>query len=314
MKRIFLLIPILLVLHCSYPESDDQTYPQTVVIYPYEGAVISSNIEVNIQASDNDKISKVWFYVDGIEIDEKTKSPYSFNYDISGLTKRVNHVIQSAAKDDAGNTSYSPLVTFTVAETEDIVDPVVSIVNPQSGQVVEGIVNITAEAEDDRSVQKVAFYIDGDSAGFAASYPYIYNWNTSSLSDSTAHTIYAKAFDSGNNTSISPVITVTVYPRTGEAGDNIPPTALFLYPITGTTVGGTVEVSVDLYDNTAVSKAEFYVDGQPETEENNPSVPWIFNWNTTALIDSSTHTLYVKAYDAAGNLGTSSLLIITTIQ
>jgi len=310
MKYIFLLIPLFLVFQCSLPEPDDEIPPQTVVIYPYEGAVISNNIEVNVQASDNDKISKVWYYVDGIKIEEKTKSPYSFNYNINGLTKKVNHVIQSAAKDKEGNTGYSPLVNFTVAETEDIVDPVVSIVNPQSGQVVEGIVHVTAHAEDDRSVQKVAFFIDGDSAGSSASYPYIFNWNTDGLSDSTAHTIFAKAFDAGNNIGISPVITVTVYPRTGEAGDNVTPSAMFLYPVTGAVLDVALDVSVDLYDNTAVSRAEFYVDGQLETAANNPSVPWVFNWNAPAA-GAGTHTLYVKAFDAAGNIGTSSLLVVT---
>lgn len=310
MKRFLLFIPFMFLLHCTLPEPSDVIPPLTAVIYPYEGAVISSNVEVNIQASDNDKLSKVWYYVNGVKIAEKAKAPFTFNMNISGLTKKVTHVIQSAAQDKEGNIGYSPLVNFMVAETQDITPPTVVIVNPQGGQVVEGIVNVTAYAEDERSVQKVAFFIDGDSVGFKASYPYIFNWNTDTLSDSTAHTIFAKAFDSGNNTAISPTIQVTVYPRTGEAGDNIAPSALFLYPITGTTITGTVRVSVDLQDNVGVANAEFYVDGELETSAANPAVPWVFDWDSSGKADSGSHTLYVKVYDAAGNVGTSGLLVV----
>ena len=311
MKRFLLLLPFLFLLGCSLPEISDVIPPVTVVMYPYEGAVISQNVQITVQASDETGLSKVWYYVDGVKKEEKTAAPYTFTLDISGLTKKVNHVIQSAAQDKDGNIGYSPVVNFIVADSPDITPPSVVITNPQGGQVVEGIVNIIAHAEDERSVQKVAFFIDGDSVGATSAYPYMYNWNTEGYSDSTSHTIYAKAFDSGGNSAISPVITVTVYPRTGPAGDTTPPSALFLYPITGTTVQGTIQVSVDLSDNRGVSQAEFYVDGQLTESADNPDSPWIFNWDTSSKADSSAHSLYVKAYDEAGNVGTTGLLIVT---
>jgi len=311
MKRLLLLLPLLLALNCSYPELKDVIPPVTAVVFPYEGAVISGNVEVNVLASDNKELSKVWYFVDGIKMGERSRSPYTFTLDISGLARKVNHVIQSAAQDKDGNTAYSPTVNFTVAETPDIIPPTVAIVNPIGGQVVEGTVHVTAYAQDERSVQKVAFFIDGDSVGQKASYPYIFNWKTDTLSDSTAHTIFAKAFDTGNNSAVSPTVSVTVYPRTGPSGDNIPPTALFLYPITGTIVHGTVKVAVDLRDNTGVDSTAFYVDGQLTRTAKNPDIPWTFNWDTASKADSSTHSLYVKAYDAAENVGTSGLLIIT---
>ena len=311
MRRFLVFLPLLFVWQCTLPEPSDIIPPLTAVIYPYEGAVLSANVEINIQASDNSEISKVWYYVDGVKKGEVTKAPYSFSLDISGLTKKVNHVIQSAARDKEGNIGYSPLVNFTVAETEDIIPPTVAVVNPQSGQVVEGTVNITAHAEDERSIQKVAFFVDGDSVGYKASYPYIYNWNTDGLSDSTAHTLFAKAFDSGNNIAISPVVTVTVYPRSGPAGDNVAPSALFLYPITATSISGTVKIAVDLQDNVGVTRAEFYVDGQLETSAANPDAPWVFDWDSSTKADGLSHSLYVKVYDAAGNVGTSGLLVVT---
>ena len=217
----------------------------------------------------------------------------------------------AAAEDEKGNTAYSVPVNFVVAETADIIAPSVIIVNPQGGQVVEGIVNITAYAEDERSIQSVEFFIDGTSRGSSSAYPYIYNWNTSGISDSTSHTIFAKATDGGGNTAISQVIQVTVYPRIGPAGDNTAPSALFLYPVAGSVITGNVSVSVDLFDNEGVTKTEFYVDGQLTTSQDNPDSPWIFTWNSTTQADGKIHSLYVKAFDAAGNAGTSGLMTVT---
>ncbi len=312
LKKIFLFIPLLLVLNqCTLPEPQDIVPPTVAVVFPYEGAVISANINVNILAVDSDKIKKVWFYVDGVKAGEGSASPYELPLSISGLTKKVNHVIMAAAEDEKGNTAYSVPVNFVVAETADIIAPSVIIVNPQGGQVVEGIVNITAYAEDERSIQSVEFFIDGTSRGSSSAYPYIYNWNTSGISDSTSHTIFAKATDGGGNTAISPVIQVTVYPRIGPAGDNTAPSALFLYPVAGSVITGNVSVSVDLFDNEGVTKTEFYVDGQLTTSQDNPDSPWIFTWNSTTQADGKIHSLYVKAFDAAGNAGTSGLMTVT---
>ena len=308
-KKILAFTLILFTVQCTLPEIEDILPPVVTLIYPYEGAVVSTNVDVMIFALDDSEVKRVWYYLNGTEVASTTSEPYTLPLDISGLDKKVNHVIQAAAEDKDGNVGFSPLVNFTVAETPDIIDPVVFIVNPQGGQVVEGIVDIVAHAEDDRSIQKVAFFINGDSVGLSTSYPYVYQWDTSTYSDSTVQTIFAKAWDGGNNRAISPVITVTVYPRTGEAGDSTPPTAVFLYPIAGSTVAGIVPVALDIADNVGVAKIELYVDGVLETTTSNPSSPWSYEWDSSPKADSLQHTLYVKVYDGAGNVGTATQLV-----
>ncbi len=312
MKRLlFIFLPLIFLAGCSLPKIQDVVPPVAVLVYPYEGAVISGDININVQVSDDQEVKKVWFYVDGIELGESLQSPWALTLNVAGLTKKVPHVMLAAAQDKEGNIGYSNAIRFTIADTPDILPPTVQIVNPQGGQVVEGIVNITAYAEDERSIQKVAFFIDGDSVGTTAAYPYVYNWNTAGYSDSTSHTIFAKAFDGGNNVAVSPVIQVTVYPHTGPAGDNVAPFALFLYPVAGSTITGNVDVSADLRDNVGVSKAEFYVDGKLTKSQDNPPAPWVFNWNTSSKADTLLHSLYIKAYDAAGNVGTTGLMTVT---
>ena len=74
-----------------------------------------------------------------------------------------------------------------------------------------------------------------------------------------------------------------------------------------------MNVSVDLQDNVGVTRAEFFVDGQLTNQKDNPDSPWIFQWNTTTVADTipTQHSLYVKAYDQAGNVGTTGLMIVT---
>ncbi len=312
MKYLLILISILtMITACSLPEIEDVVPPVAAIIYPYQGAVISSNVNIEIQAYDTQGIRKVWYYVDGQKMDETTSSPFSFAFSVAGIEKKVNHVMMAAAEDKNGNIGYTAPVTFMVAETPDIIPPQVAIVNPVGGQVVGNPVNIVAHATDDRSVQKVWFFIDGQLADSASAYPYSMNWNTDGFSDTTSHTLFAKAIDGGNNESISPVITVTLYPHSDPVSDTVAPTALFLYPINASIVTGTIQVSVDVQDNVSVHTAEFYVDGALTQSVTDPSAPWIFSWNTAAKADSSQHSLYVKVFDAAGNVGTSGLMTVT---
>lgn len=310
-KKYFVLIPLLLPLQCSLPDIVDVTPPVVTLAYPYDGVVISAPVDVRIAAQDDDKVTEVWYYLDGFRSNSTSSAPYEITLDPSGLEWKVDHYLQAAAMDKKGNIGYSPRVVFQVAETEDVIDPTVSILNPQNGQVVEGVVEILANADDERSIQKVAFYINGDSLGVSSTYPYSYLWDTSTYSDSTQHTIFAKAWDGGNNTAISQVINVTVYPRTGEAGDATSPKVLILYPLAGITITGTVQVSIDLFDEFGVARAEYYVDGLLQNAMINPPSPWIFYWDTSVQADSSLHSIYVRAYDDAGNVGTSDLMTLT---
>jgi len=67
-------------------------------------------------------------------------------------------------------------------------------------------INIVAEADDNEEVDNVKFYIDGVNLYDDSSEPYTYNWDTTDLTES--HTIYAKAYDTSENTTTSEVITV----------------------------------------------------------------------------------------------------------
>jgi hypothetical protein len=95
---------------------------------------------------------------------------------------------------------------------------------------------------------------------------------------------------------------------TGGGGDVTAPTTSITAPTNGSTVSGTVAVNADASDNVGVTKVEFYLDGALRTTDT--TSPYSWSWNTTTFANSA-HSLVTKAYDAAGNVGTSSTVTVT---
>ena len=61
LKKLFMLFLFsILVVQCDIPSSNDTMDPHVELIFPREGNVISTNIQIRIKAADNEKIEKVW--------------------------------------------------------------------------------------------------------------------------------------------------------------------------------------------------------------------------------------------------------------
>jgi Zn-dependent metalloprotease len=86
---------------------------------------------------------------------------------------------------------------------------------------------------------------------------------------------------------------------TGTGGDTTAPTV----SATESGTSGTISFSATASDNVGVTKVEFYVDGVLKATDT--TSPYSTTLDSTTLANGS-HTLTAKAYDAAGNVGTSS--------
>jgi hypothetical protein len=75
------------------------------------------------------------------------------------------------------------------------------------------------------------------------------------------------------------------------------------------TVSGTATVTATASDNVGVTKMEVYIDGALKTSNTN-SASISYSWATTGVSNGS-HTIQSKAYDAAGNVGSSATLTVT---
>lgn len=95
-------------------------------------------------------------------------------------------------------------------EEPDTTPPVVSIQSPLSGEVVNEIVTIVVSTNDNEEIEKVDFIVDDSLHLMDFQAPYEYSWNTSTLTDSSYHTVKVISYDISNNSTESQPILVTV--------------------------------------------------------------------------------------------------------
>jgi hypothetical protein len=92
------------------------------------------------------------------------------------------------------------------------------------------------------------------------------------------------------------------------AMEDQPPTVTINTPAAGLTLSGVAPVQVTATDDTSVTRVEIYVDNVLRAVETAASFTWNFD---TTTIANGTHTLTVKAYDPAQNIGQASLTFTT---
>jgi subtilisin family serine protease/PKD repeat protein len=92
------------------------------------------------------------------------------------------------------------------------------------------------------------------------------------------------------------------------SGDVIAPTASLTAPVEGTTVAGAVTLSVSASDDVGITRVSFFLDGVFVGADT--TAPYEYTWDTTRGSNGS-HALMVKAYDAGGNVGSSTAVTVT---
>jgi beta-lactamase superfamily II metal-dependent hydrolase len=100
----------------------------------------------------------------------------------------------------------------------------------------------------------------------------------------------------------------TIDDQGGGGGDTEAPLTAITAPGAGATVSGTVSVTASASDNVGVTSVEFYLDNVLQSTDT--TSPYSWSWNTTTATNAS-HSLTSKAYDAASNVGTSSVVSVT---
>lgn len=92
-------------------------------------------------------------------------------------------------------------------------EPEVRIVTPTATTQILDSTKILIEAFDDRGIAKVHLYIDDKipPGGVLLYEPYEYMWNTEQYPDSTPHVIYARAYDTDSNSTVSQKISLVTY-------------------------------------------------------------------------------------------------------
>jgi hypothetical protein len=101
---------------------------------------------------------------------------------------------------------------------------------------------------------------------------------------------------------------VTKYEYVAGTTDTTAPTVSVTSPTNGATVSGTTTIAASASDNVGVTKVDFYVDSVLKGTDT--SSPYSYSWGTTTYSNGA-HSIYAKAYDAAGNNKQSTTISVT---
>jgi len=196
-------------------------------------------------------------------------------------------------------------ISVNTSGTGDTVAPTVTLTAPASNATVSGSVTISAVASDNVGVSRVEFYYGTTLIATDDTAPYSVTWDTTTVANGT-YNLTAKAYDTSGNVQTSAARRVTVNNQSG--GDTIAPTVALTAPAAGATVSGNVTVSATASDNVGVSRVEFYYGTTLIATDD--TAPYSVTWDTTTVANGS-YSLTAKAYDAAGNVGTSAARSVT---
>ena len=209
-----------------------------------------------------------------------------------------DHFYYAKVTQDNGTLLYSAPVWVTQGTGGgDTTPPTVSAT--ESG--TSGTITLSATASDNVGVSKVEFYVDGALKATDTTSPYSTTLDSTTLTNAS-HSLVAKAYDAAGNVGTSSTVTFSVSNSTG--GDTTPPSV----SATESGTSGTITLSASATDNVSVTKVEFYVDGALKATDT--VSPFSATLDSTTLANGS-HSLVAKAYDAAGNIGTSSSVSFT---
>ena len=223
---------------------------------------------------------------------------------------QVVSVLESSAV-DLGSTGYdnafgygrvsasNAVAAASKTSTADSQAPSVAISSPTGGSV-SGLVAVNVSASDNVGVTRVELTVNGTVLASDSTSPYAFSWDASGLAGTSA-TLVARAYDAAGNVGTSKAVAVTV--SSVLTADSTPPTVSIAQPAsTSSPVSGTVTVSVNASDNVGVTRVEFLVNGNVVATDT--ASPYTFSWDTSALAGTAP-SISARAYDAAGNVGTS---------
>lgn len=179
--------------------------------------------------------------------------------------------------------------------------------NLKSVNATAGNVQLSWSASTD-NVAVTGYEVSRDSTvlGFTGSASY----TDKTAAASQIYTYGVRAFDAAGNASAKINVAVAT---TGTTGDTVKPVSSITKPANNSTITAeSTPISFTATDNVAVTKVELYVDTQLEATVTDVSGRTSFNanWNTK-VAGNGKHTLQAKAYDAAGNVGSSSVVNVT---
>ncbi|WP_308709562.1 glycosyl hydrolase family 18 protein [Marinoscillum pacificum] len=198
-------------------DTEENVAPTTTITTPSNGASFAAGATIAITASASDSdgtVAKVAFYQNGTLLGEDTSAPYEFSWTTASAG---TYSLTAVATDNDNASGTSAAVSVTVTSTNDNPAPTISITAPGAGSSFDegSTISVTANANDDESVSKVEFFVNGSKVSEDDSAPYAYTWSPTVGS----YSLTAVATDNEGATGNSAIVSVTINSVGGCSSD-----------------------------------------------------------------------------------------------
>jgi PKD domain/Bacterial Ig domain/Gametolysin peptidase M11 len=212
---------------------------------------------------------------------------------IASFTKSGSYVLTVTVSDADANTATST-VTVVVAATPTALDVQPAVVSLQAGQTQGFTATATDQFAEPLAPQPALTWVTSGGGTISAAGLF-----TADLTPGGPFTITV------TTSSLTGTAQITV----GAAPDTAAPTATIIAPVSNARLTALSSLEAMASDNVGVVKVEFWLDGTTKLGEA-ASAPWAVMSDFSAVAEGA-HTLTAKAFDAAGNSGTSDGVAIT---
>jgi hypothetical protein len=157
---------------------------------------------------------------------------------------------------------------------------------------------IVVSASGPTKITKVEFYINGTRKCSDTAAPYSCSWKVPTIIG-VSYTLEARAYTAAGVAASDSIHVISGY-------DTTPPVVSFSNISDGgyVTAGKSFTLSAGATDEVGVTKVEFYINGSRKCSDN--SRPYSCSWSVSSALGVS-YTLEARAYDAAGNVGRSTV-------
>lgn len=277
------------------PDTQAPTSPSNLTA----GAITQTSLTLNWTAStDNVGVIGYDLFQDNVKINA---SPITTTiYAVSGLTANTGYAFYIQARDAAGNTSNSAVINATTLLPPDVEAPSAPS-NLTASAITQNSLTLTWTAStDDRGVAGYDVYRNG--VRLNTSLVTTISYNVTGLNASAAYSFYIQAKDAAGNTSAN---SNTADVTTPDTQAPVAPTSLAASNVTASALTLNWSASTD---NVAVAGYDVYQNGT----KINASPVTTTSYNVTGLVQATSYSFLVRAFDAAGNFSSNSNTVSVT--
>ncbi len=178
--------------------SNDVTAP-SVTVTP-ASSTTTDRVTITATASDDRGAISSVALVDhrGTVVQTLRAAPYTFSWSAASAGVGT-HTLTVKAYDPSGNVGTARASVTVVADTA---APVVSITGPSDGATLSGYTQVAASVQDNGTVDRVEFYLDGALLTTDLYAPYAAGWDTTESADGS-HSLTVRAVDRAGNVGTS---------------------------------------------------------------------------------------------------------------